>query len=132
DRIEPFDLKFTKFMVLETLAAVVIVILFVGLASRTRRGGAPKGRLTNLLEAMVVYIRDEVARPAIGHHDAERFLPFLLTIFFFVLTLNLFGLVPWFGSATGALATTGTMALLTFATVVIAGMAKLGPVKLWL
>jgi F-type H+-transporting ATPase subunit a len=132
DRIEPFDLKITKFMILETLAALIMVLLFVGLAARLRKGGAPKGRLTNLLEAMVVYIRDEVARPAIGHHDADRFLPYLLTIFFFVLVLNLFGLVPWFGSATAALATTGTMALLTFATVVVAGMVKLGPVRFWL
>ncbi|MBI3836305.1 MAG: F0F1 ATP synthase subunit A [Planctomycetia bacterium] len=132
ERIEPLELKITKFMVLETLAAVVMVLLFVGLAARIRKGAAPKGKLTNLLEAMVVYIRDEVARPAIGRHDADRFLPFLLTIFFFVLVLNLFGLVPWFGSATGALATTGTMATLTFATVVVAGMAKLGPVKFWL
>ena len=79
-----------------------------------------------------MFIRDDVARPAIGHHDADRFLPFLLTMFFFMLGCNLFGLVPWAGSATGALATTGTMALLTFATVVGAGMAKLGPVEFWL
>jgi F-type H+-transporting ATPase subunit a len=81
---------------------------------------------------MVVYIRDEVARPAIGHHDADRFLPFLLTVFFFVLVLNLLGLVPWFGSATGALATTGALAIFTFGVVLFAGMAKLGPVGFWL
>ncbi len=132
DRIEPFDLKITKFMVLETLAALVLILFFVAVAARVRKGGAPKGRMTNLLEAMIVYIRDEVARPAIGHHEADRFLPYLLTVFFFVLVLNLFGLVPWFGSATGALATTGTLALLTFATVVFAGMVKLGPVRFWL
>ena len=81
---------------------------------------------------MVVFIRDEVARPAIGHHDADRFLPYLLTMFFFIVGCNLLGLVPWAGSATGALATTGALALLTFATVIFAGMAKLGPVKFWL
>jgi len=132
DRIEPFDLKFTKFMVLELVAAVVVVLLFTRLAARIKRGDAPKGSLTNALEAMVVFIRDEVARPAIGHHDAERFLPYLLTVFFFIVGCNLLGLVPWAGSATGALATTGAMALLTFATVIIAGMIKLGPIKFWL
>jgi F-type H+-transporting ATPase subunit a len=132
DRIEPFDLKLTKFMVLELLAALIMILLFTAVASRLRKGSAPRGRLTNALEAMVVYIRDEVARPAIGHHDADRFLPYLLTVFFFVLILNLLGLVPWFGSATGALATTGALAILTFGTVVFAGMAKLGPVKFWL
>jgi F-type H+-transporting ATPase subunit a len=53
-------------------------------------------------------------------------------MFMFVLTCNLVGLLPWAGSATGALATTGALALVTFGTVVFAGMAKLGPIKFWL
>lgn len=132
DRIEPLDLRITKFMVLEGIVAIILVVLFTGVAARIKRGGAPKGKLVNLLESMIVYIRDEVARPAIGRHDADRFLPFLLTVFFFILACNLFGLVPWAGSATGALATTGALALLTFGVVVFSGMAKLGPVKFWL
>ncbi len=132
DRIEPMQLKFTKFMLLETIVAVLLVIVFTRLAARIKHGVAPKGSLTNLLEAMIVFIRDDVARPAIGRHDADRFLPYLLTVFFFILTCNLFGLLPWAGSATGALATTGMMALLTFATVIISGMLKLGPAKFWL
>ena len=132
DRIEPLDLKITKFMVLELIAAVVIVVLFTRLAARIKKGDAPKGGLTNALEAMVVFIRDEVARPAIGHHDADRFLPYLLTVFFFIVGCNLLGLVPWAGSATGALATTGALAFLTFCTVIVSGMLKLGPLKFWL
>jgi F-type H+-transporting ATPase subunit a len=132
DRIEPFDLKITKFMVLETIVALVLIVLLTRAASKIKSTGAPRGGLTNALEAMIVFIRDEVARPAIGHHDAERFLPYLLTIFFFIVGCNLFGLVPFAGSATGALAVTGAMALLTFATVVVSGMAKLGPVGFWL
>ena len=132
DRIEPPQLRLTKFMVLETIVAIVLVIVFTRLAARLKNGAAPKGSLTNLLEAMVVFIRDDVARPAIGRHDADRFLPYLLTVFFFILTCNLFGLLPWAGSATGALATTGMMAFLTFATVIFSGMFKLGPVKFWL
>jgi F-type H+-transporting ATPase subunit a len=132
DRIQPLDLKITKFMVLEGIVAVILVVLFTVAASRIKRGGAPKGKLANLLESMIVYIRDEVARPAIGRHDADRFLPFLLTVFFFILACNLFGLVPWAGSATGSLATTGALALLTFGVVIFSGMARLGPVKFWL
>ena len=132
DRIEPFDLKITKFMVLEGIVAVLLIGVFSVVATRIRYGGAPRGALTNLLEAMVVYIRDEIARPAIGRHDGDRFLPFLLTVFVFVVACNLFGLVPWAGSATGALATTGALALLTFGVVVGSGMVKLGPVKFWL
>jgi F-type H+-transporting ATPase subunit a len=131
DRIEPFDLKITKFMVLEVVAAVILIVLFSRLASRVKDGKAPRGRLTNALEAMIVFIRDEVARPAIGGHDADHFMPYLLTVFFFIVACNLLGLFPWAGSATGALATTGAMATLTFATVIFSGMAKLGPVGFW-
>ena len=74
-----------------------------------RKSDQPKGRWWNMLEAMLVFIRDEVARPAIGHHDADAFLPLLLTLFFFVLGCNLFGLIPWQGSPTAALATTGAL-----------------------
>lgn len=132
DRIEPLDLKFTKFMFLELVAAVVLIVLFTRLASKLRSGSAPKGRLTNALEAMVIFVRDDIAWPAIGRHDADRFLPFLLTAFFFIAACNLLGLVPWAGSATGALATTLALALMTFVVVVIAGMAKLGPIGFWL
>jgi F-type H+-transporting ATPase subunit a len=84
-----------------------------------------------LFEIMLLFIRDEVARPAIGKHDADKFLPFLWTIFFFILTCNLLGMVPWGGSPTGALATTGALAMCTFAVVVGGGMAKMGPVGFW-
>jgi F-type H+-transporting ATPase subunit a len=84
-----------------------------------------------MLESMLVFIRDQVARPAIGEHDADRFLPFLWTVFFFVLMCNLLGMIPWLGSPTGAIATTGAMALITFGTVIGAGMKKMGPIGFW-
>jgi F-type H+-transporting ATPase subunit a len=131
DIIGPFRGQLTKFMVLELAAALIMTVLFVWLARKIAPGGRPRGRLWNLLEAMLLFIRDEVARPAIGKHDADRFLPFLWTLFFFILICNLLGLVPWAGSPTGALAVTGTLALITFGTVVGGGMAKLGVFKYW-
>jgi F-type H+-transporting ATPase subunit a len=131
DLIEPLDLHITKFMMLELVAAVILIVLFIGLANHISRRGLAKGRLWVLLEVMLVFIRDEVARPAIGKHDADRFMPFLWTIFFFVLGCNLLGMVPWMGSPTGSLATTGALALLTFGTVLTAGMAKMGVVGFW-
>jgi F-type H+-transporting ATPase subunit a len=116
----------TKFMLIELVVALVIAVVFIRLANRMRKSDAPKGKIWNLLEAMLVYFRDQVARPAIGHHDADRFLPYLWTLFFFVLGCNLFGLLPWAGSPTGALATTGTLALITFALVIGTGMKKMG------
>ncbi|TWT89941.1 ATP synthase subunit a [Pseudobythopirellula maris] len=118
----------TKFMVIELAVAIICVVLFGWLATTLKGGRAPKGRLANLLEVFLIYIRDEVVYAAIGRKDGDRFLPFLWTMFFFILGCNLFGMVPWMGSPTGALAMTGMMALVTFGAVVAAGMAELGPV----
>jgi F-type H+-transporting ATPase subunit a len=117
----------SKFMVMELVAAAILLLVFIPLARKIRQGVAPKGRSWNLFESFLLFIRDQVARPAIGKHDADRFLPLLWTLFFFVLVCNLLGLVPWAGSATGALATTGALALITFICVIGAGMIKLGP-----
>lgn len=125
---QPLDLVFTKFMVLELVAAALVLLFFVLLAARLRWGGPPRGRFWNLLEVMMLFVRDKVARPAIGHEEADKFLPFLLTMFFFVLGCNLLGMVPWMGAPTGVFATTGALAFCTFAVVVGAGMAKLGPI----
>ena len=125
--VEPLDGALTKFMVIEVMVAAVVVLLFAGLASKIRGGNPPKGRLWNMLEAMLLFIRDQVARPAIGHH-ADQFLPFLWTLFFFVLGCNLFGMIPWLGSPTGSLAVTGVLAFATFFVVVKAGVKELGAV----
>ncbi len=122
----PMDFVFTKFMVIELLVLVISVLLFGWLATRIKAGSAAKGWFANLLETFLLFIRDEVARPTIGEHDADDYLPFLWTIFFFVLGCNLFGMVPWFGSPTGSLAVTAVMALMTFITVVGIGIAKYG------
>jgi F-type H+-transporting ATPase subunit a len=129
--IEPLDLHLTKFMVLEVVAALLCAVVFIWLARKIGPGGRPVGRIWNFLETFLIFLRDQVARPAIGHHDGDKFLPFIWTIFFFVLACNLLGMVPWLGSPTGALACTGALALVTFATVIGAGMAKLGPVGFW-
>ncbi|TWT48851.1 F0F1 ATP synthase subunit A [Botrimarina hoheduenensis] len=122
----PLDLVLSKFMVIETLVLIISVVLFGWLASQIRRGGAARGKLANLLETFCVFIRDEVARPAIGGKDADDYLPFLWTLFFFVLGCNLFGMIPWMGSPTGSLAVTAVLALMTFVTVVGVGIVKYG------
>jgi len=128
--IEPFDLQITKFMVIEVFVAACCVAIFAWLASRVSTGERPKGRLWNTFEAMLLFIRDQVARPAIGH-DADKFLPFLWTLFFFVLGCNLMGMVPWMGSPTGAFATTLVLAVCTFATVIISGSKQFGVLGFW-
>jgi F-type H+-transporting ATPase subunit a len=109
-----------------------MVAIFVWLARRIASGSRPHGRLCNMLEVLVMFIRNQVARPAIGSHDSDRFLPLLWTMFFFILLLNLIGLAPWGGSPTGALGVTGALAAVTFLSVTGAGVAKFGPVRFWL
>ncbi|MCA9212554.1 MAG: F0F1 ATP synthase subunit A [Planctomycetales bacterium] len=128
--IEPWNFQITRFMVLEVVVSIIIVALFAMLAGKVK-SGVPKGKFWNLLEVFLVFIRDEIARPTIGKHDADRFLPYLWTIFFFVLGCNLIGMVPWMGSPTGAFATTGTLAFITFGVVLVSGMKALGAVGFW-
>jgi F-type H+-transporting ATPase subunit a len=126
-----YQFTITKFMVVEVVAALLMLLIFIPLARKIAAGKPPRGRFWNLFDMVLVFIRDEMARPAIGAHDAHRFLPFLWTAFFFVLFCNLLGLVPWAGSPTGSISVTAVLALMTFGTVLGAGMKRFGPVKFW-
>lgn len=122
----------SKYMLLELVAAVLIAAIFIRLANRMSTGDRPRGRFWNLFEAMLVFIRDQIARPAIGHHDADRFVPLLWTMFFFILACNLLGMVPWAGAPTSSFGVTFGLACITLVTVLGAGIAKFGPVGFWL
>lgn len=150
----------SKYMILEVLVGAVMLLVFARLARHLSSGGPPRGRFANLFETFVLFIRDQIARPAIdahdhdhghddhghdghehhghGHHggaavalasahEGDRFVPLLLTLFFFVLGCNLMGMVPWAGSPTASFSVTLALAGVTFATVVVAGMMKFGP-----
>ncbi len=121
----------SKFMILELLVATVLVYLFSKLAGYVSHGRPAKGKLWNMLETFLLFIRDEVARPAIGKHDADRFVPLLWTIFLFVLGCNLLGMIPWVGAPTGSFSVTLGLALVTFATVIVAGSIRFGVVGFW-
>ena len=109
-----FGFQLTRFMVLELVAAAADDPDLHSAGPADSHGRPPKGLFWNLFEVMLVFIRDEVARPAIGKHDADRFLPFLWNMFFFILFCNLLGILPWAGSPTGALTVTAALAGLTF------------------
>jgi len=119
-------LQLTKYMVLELVAAALMLLVFIVLARKFKRGGPPKGYFWNFFEVLLVFIRDEVARPSIGKHDADKYVPFLWNLFFFVLFCNLLGMVPFCGSPTGSLSVTGVLALISFSAVVGTGIAKFG------
>jgi len=126
-----FGLQLTKFMVLELGVAILMVLIFVPLARRLASGRPPKGRLTNMLDAIILFIRNEVVRPSIGGHDADRFLPLILTLFFFILFCNLMGLLPWLGSPTASIDVTAPLAVVAFLAGVVSGMKKYGSLGFW-
>ena len=118
------DLSITRHFVWALLAIAIVLALFLPLAAKYRRGvgtkTAPRGTFQNLMETVVIYVRDEIARPNIGD-KYERYLPYLLASFFFILVANLIGLVPFGATATGNIMTTVVLALFTFFITQIAG-----------
>ena len=150
----------SKFMLVELVVVSVVVLLFARLGKSISGGKPAKGTLANFLETFLLFIRDEVVRPSIGsdadfhhghddHHDddrghgtdedkpdtftkADKITPVLWTIFFFILTCNLFGLIPFIGSPTGTFAVTGGLAVAIFLTSLISGSIMHGPVGFWL
>ncbi|MDG2183314.1 MAG: F0F1 ATP synthase subunit A [Mariniblastus sp.] len=126
DFVGPVTFQPTKFVVLELIGALIVAAIFIPYAKRIKSGNRPVGRFWNVIDVMVCYIRDEVAVPGIGSADAKRFLPFIWTIFFFVLTLNLLGMVPGLGAATGSISVTAALAISVFFVVMATGIKKMG------
>jgi F-type H+-transporting ATPase subunit a len=110
------------------LAGALILLLVIPAARRPGEGLAPVGRFAHMIEAFVVFVRDEVVKPNLGEKDTPKWLPFFLTIFFFLLTLNLLGLVPGMGTATSNINFTAAFALLIFVLFNLAGILHNGPV----
>ncbi len=122
------DLSPTKHVVMISIAGLLCMLTLI-LAARSQArsaltGKPPKG-FANGIEAMVLYIRNEVILPNVGHHG-EGFVPFLLTVFFFILFCNLLGLIPYGATATSNISVTATLAVVSFLVIEIAGMRALG------
>lgn len=164
----------TRFMVIEALVAVLLIVIFTTIARRVRSGHIPRGRFWNFFEVIMVYLRDNVIRAAIGgehdeshghdspghpeaahgkaghgdhgaakpaakahahaspYADADRFVPLLWTMFFFILFMNLMGILPWLGAPTSEWGVTLSLACITLLTVFAAGFIKFGPIGFWL
>lgn len=120
------DISITKHVVMMWIACVVLFILF-GLAARRIKEPVPRG-LRNMLEVLVLFIRDEVARKSIAI-GADRFVGYLLTTFFFILTCNLLGLVPTMATPTGNISVTAGLALIAFIMIQFGGIREYGLIK---
>ncbi len=118
----------SRYMIIELVVAILALVIFSWLAKRVATGQPPKGKRWNLLESMVQWVRSDVAVPAMGEHDADKFMPLLWTFFFFILGCNLMGMVPWVGSPTAAFGTTAALAAIVFVVGVVMGLKTFGPV----
>lgn len=124
------DFSITKHVLFMLIAALLVLLIMIPAgrkAQRARAGGAdagPKGA-SNVVEAFVLFVRDEIALKNIGH-GGERYVPFIVTLFFFILFMNLLGMLPWGATATGNIAVTAALAIMTLIVVEVAGMRALG------
>jgi F-type H+-transporting ATPase subunit a len=122
------NLSPTKHVVMLILVAIILSVTMLSVARaharHTHASGHPKG-FAGAIEAMILYLRNDVILPNVGHHG-NGFVPYLLTAFFFILIANLLGMMPFGSTATGNISVTATLALMTFVVVEIAGMRALG------
>lgn len=120
-----YDFSITKIVFAVMLSCFLLILIFVSVANAYRRNvnKAPSG-LQSLLEPLIIFIRDDIAKSSIGEKKYEKFMPFLLTVFFFIFFNNLFGLIPFFpggANVTGNIAVTLVIAAFTFVLTTING-----------
>jgi F-type H+-transporting ATPase subunit a len=121
--IKPFDLSLTKNVVFMLIACSLLVIVMISTARFYKKNGAvaPK-KLAKFIEPLIVFVRDDIAKEHIGEHKYKRYLPYLLTIFFFILFCNLLGSIPLIGAnLSGNIAVTLFLAVCTLLLTIFSG-----------
>lgn len=118
NNIKPLDFSITKVPAAIMIIAIMIIVMVMVAKNgyKKRENQAPKG-LQSLVELLVVFVRDSIVRPMIGEKHYEKYLPYMLTLFFFIFFSNCMGLIPFFpagANVTGNLAVTAILALITF------------------
>ena len=118
------DISITKNVVFLWLIAALLILLLSLVSRKYKKSLIPKG-IVNFFEIIVLFVRDEIVKPTIGK-GYEKFLPYLLTLFFFVLTANFIGLVPYSTTVTGSIAVTAALAAISFVAIQLGGIQKHG------
>ena len=118
--VKVYDLSLTRNVVQMLLSLLIFTWIMLRIAKRYKSGvgvtSAPKGS-QSLLEPVITFVRDEVAKPNLGH-KYEKYLPYLLTVFFFILINNIFGLIPGSANVTGNIAFTAVLGLISFLVII--------------
>ncbi|MFY0628824.1 MAG: F0F1 ATP synthase subunit A [Flavobacteriaceae bacterium] len=122
--VKPLDFSITRNVFMMWVSVLVLLFIFLTTAKSYRKSekGVPKG-IAGFIEPLVVFVRDEIGIPMIGEHKYKRYMPFLLTVFFFIWINNIFGLIPVLNGAnvSGNIAFTFTLALITFIITTVSG-----------
>jgi F-type H+-transporting ATPase subunit a len=118
------DLSITKHVVFLWVAAIIVSSVVIAAARSNVKNPVPRG-LGNMIEIFVLFVRDEIVLPNMGP-GGLRYLPYLLTTFFFILIMNLLGLVPYGSSATGNVSVTGGLAIIAFIMIQLAAIRSQG------
>lgn len=120
----PVDLSITKNVFMMWVSVLFILFIFLGAAKQYKKSGSviPKG-VARFVEPLVLFVRDDIAIPMIGEKKYKKFMPYLLTVFFFIWLNNIFGLIPIFNGAnvSGNIAFTFTLAAFTFLITIFSG-----------
>ncbi|MEJ5261628.1 MAG: F0F1 ATP synthase subunit A [Ignavibacterium sp.] len=118
------DISITRHVVFMWLAAILLTYVFIRVAKSYQKSMVPSGS-TNFWEVFIVFVRDEIAKPTIGK-GYEKFLPYLLTAFFFILFGNFLGLIPFSATFTSNIAVTATLATMSFLAIQLGGIKNNG------
>lgn len=118
------DFSVTKHVFFLFFAAILLIVLAIYAARRIRKDPVPTG-FGNLMEVFVVFIRDEIVMPNMGHAGL-KYMPYLLTTFFYILIMNLLGLIPFGASATGNISVTAGLAVIAFLMIQFAAIRAQG------
>lgn len=121
-----FDISITRHVVFLWVVEILLILTFIFVSRSYKKSIIPHG-FPNFIETIIVFVRDEVVKATIGH-GYEKFLPYLLTVFFFVLYSNFIGLFPYSATVTSNIAVTATLAAFTFIATQIGGMINHGPI----
>ncbi len=116
----------SRYMIVEVAVALLLFLAFRWLAGKISTGGPPKGKLWNLLESSVLFVRNRIVVPAMGEHDADKFMPFMWTLFFFLLGCNLAGMIPGVGAPTSIFSITLVPAAIILTIGITLGVRKFG------
>lgn len=122
------DLSITNFVVFQWIGMLLMLFAFISVRNKYKKNPkkAPRG-FQNAVEVFVVYIRDNIVRPNVGSEKVSRqLLPYFLSLFFFILVLNVLGLIPGGHSATGAIGVTAGLAITAFLVINITAIREAG------